>query len=409
MVKGRKVLAIIPARGGSKSFPRKNIKPLHGVPLIAYSIAAGLQAKSVTRVIVSTDDTEIARVARERGADVPCLRPASLAQDETPDLQVFQHTLTWLKEHEKYVPDVIVQLRPTSPFRPPGLVDQAVSILLDDKRADCVRAVVPSGQNPYKMWRLAEDGYISPLLKVPGVAEPYNMPRQKLPSTYWQSGHVDVVRYKTIMAKGSMSGDCILPVILDPRYAIDIDTPRDWAHAEWIIEQAGLDMVRPAPPKRPIPERVRLLVLDFDGVLTDNRVWVDGQGTESVAFDRGDGLGIAQVKAAGVEILVLSTEANPVVAARCRKLGLAWKHDLSDKAVALQVALASRKLDPSEAVYVGNDTNDLACFPLVGCAVAVADAASEVLQAADVILSRAGGHGAVRELCDVLIRGKVNQ
>lgn len=244
MVKGAKVLAIIPARGGSKSFPRKNIKLLHGIPLIVYSIAAGLQAKSVTRVIVSTDDEEIARIARECGAEISFLRPASLARDETPDLPVFQHALKWLKEHENYVPDVIVQLRPTSPFRPAGLVDEAVSILLDDKRADCVRAVVPSGQNPYKMWRLGKRGYLHPLLEAPGIDEPYNMPRQKLPLTYWQTGHVDVIRYRTLI-KGSMSGDRILPLILDPRYAIDIDTESDWSRAEWLMERLKLLIIRP--------------------------------------------------------------------------------------------------------------------------------------------------------------------
>lgn len=404
MVRKAEVLTIIPARGGSKSIPRKNIKLLHGLPLIAYSIAAGLRAKSVTRVIVSTDDKEIASIARDFSAEVPFLRPAKYAQDTTPDLPVFQHALKWLAENENYVPNAVVQLRPTSPFRPVGCVDQAVRILLNDSTADSVRAVVPSGQNPYKMWYLTEKGYMQPLLKLPGISEPYNMPRQKLPPTYWQTGHIDVIRYKTIMDKGSMSGKRILPLILDQRYTIDIDTPRDWARAEWLIRQEGLDMVWLGSPKRLLPKRVRLLVLDFDGVLTDNRVWVDGQGTERVAFDRSDGLGIARLKAAGVELLVLSSEINPVVAARCKKLGIAFQQGLSDKAAAVEAVLTSRKLVPNEAVYVGNDLNDLPCFPLVGCAVTVADAAPEVLQAADIILSRPGGRGAVRELSDILIR-----
>src|SRR5512140_3943973 len=111
-------LAIIPARGGSKGIPRKNIRDVAGYPLIAYSIAAGLQARTVTRVIVSTDDEEIAAVAREWGAETPFLRPAEFAQDKTTDLPVFEHALKWLEEVEGYHPDVIVQLRPTSPIRP---------------------------------------------------------------------------------------------------------------------------------------------------------------------------------------------------------------------------------------------------------------------------------------------------
>jgi len=241
-----KVLAIIPARGGSKSLPRKNIKQLHGIPLIAYSIAAGLQAKHISRVIVSTDDAEIAEVARTWGAEVPFIRPGKLAQGDTPDFGVFQHALKWLAEQENYVPDVIVQLRPTSPFRPPECVDQAVDLLLDDRIADSVRTIVPSGQNPYKMWRIAEKGYISPLLKAPaGIVEPYNTPRQQLPPTYWQTGHVDVARYPTIMKKDSMSGDRILPLILDPRYAIDLDTESDWSRAEWVMDSLESSIIRP--------------------------------------------------------------------------------------------------------------------------------------------------------------------
>lgn len=245
MVADVKVLAIIPARGGSKSLPRKNIRLLNGIPLIAYSIAVGLQAKQVNRVIVSTDDKEIAELARRWGAEVPFMRPTKLAFDGTPDLPVFQHALKWLAEHEDYVPDIIVQLRPTSPLRPPECVDQAVGILLKCRKADSVRIIVPSGQNPYKMWRLDEKRYIFPLLKVPGIAEPYNSPRQILPLTYWQTGHVDVIRYKTIMTRGSMSGDRILPLILDPRYTIDIDTEADWSFAEWLLDHLELTIVRP--------------------------------------------------------------------------------------------------------------------------------------------------------------------
>jgi N-acylneuraminate cytidylyltransferase len=245
MINNAKVLAIIPARGGSKSIPRKNIKLLNGVPLIAYSIAAGLAAKSVNRVIISTDDQEIAGIARRYKAEVPFMRPAELGRDDTPDLPVFTHALKWLAEHENYLPDIVVQLRPTSPLRPPDLVDRAVDILLNNDSADSVRAIVPAGQNPYKMWRVTGRGQISPLIEDRGISEAYNMPRQKLPLTYWQTGHVDVIRYSTIMTKRSMSGESILPLILDPRYSIDIDTISDWDRAEWLMEHLELPIVRP--------------------------------------------------------------------------------------------------------------------------------------------------------------------
>ena len=129
------ILALIPARGGSKGIPRKNIRAFAGQPLIAYSIAAGLQAKTVTRVIVTTDDEEIAEVARSCGAETPFLRPAELAQDRTTDLPVFQHALRWLAEHEDYHPQVVVHLRPTTPIRPPDLVDRSVGLVAGAPRS----------------------------------------------------------------------------------------------------------------------------------------------------------------------------------------------------------------------------------------------------------------------------------
>src|SRR5512146_3332460 len=235
------ILALIPARGGSKGIPRKNIRLFAGYPLIAWSIAAAKQSSFVTRLIVSTDDPEIAAVARECGAETPFLRPSELAQDNTTDLPVFEQALAWLDENEGYQPEVLVQLRPTSPIRPKDCVDNAVKILLAHGDADCVRGVVPAGQNPHKMWRFAgENQPMKPLLQVEGIAEPYNAPRQSLPPVYWQTGHIDAIRAETILRKGSMSGDVILPLLIDPRFTVDIDSLNDWRRAEWLVQEGDL-------------------------------------------------------------------------------------------------------------------------------------------------------------------------
>lgn len=402
MVENPEVLAVVPARGGSKSIPRKNIRPLAGHPLLAYSVAAGLQSVSVSRVILSTDDEETAEIAREYGAEVPFLRPPELASDITPDLPVFQHALDWLESEEAYRPDIVVQLRPTSPVRPPDCVDTAVKTLLANPEADSVRGVVPSGQNPYKMWRISEDEHLEPLLSI-DFDEPYNMPRQELPQTYWQTGHVDVIRPTTIMEKNSMSGEVILPLFIEPMYTVDIDTLRDWRRTEWMMLHGDLDFVRPKIGPRLLPEKIDLVVLDFDGVMTDNRVWVDADGRELVAAHRGDGWGLARLKELGIEIIVLSRETDPVVAARCNKLGLPYVQGLKNKVEVLQQMMVERRIDPANTLYLGNDVNDLACFSVVAYAVAVADAHPEVIVQADLVLDRPGGHGAVRELCDMLI------
>jgi len=397
------ILAIIPARGGSKTVPRKNIQPLAGFPLIAYSIAAGLQAQRVNRVIVSTDDEEIAEIGRSYDADVPFLRPASLAQDETVDLPVFKHALEWLAENEAYHPEIVVQLRSTSPLRPPDCVDSAIEILLENNNSDSVRGVIPSGQNPYKMWRINSEGNLQPLIDN-DFEEPYNMPRQQLPQTYWQTGHIDVIRASTILEKRNMSGDVILPLIMDPRYAVDIDSAKDHEHAQWILGHGDIPLIRPGRKVRPFPQKVELVVFDFDGVMTDNRVWVDADGRELVSANRGDGWGVARLKETGVQIVVLSTETDPVVAARCHKLGIEAIQGIQDKAKALRELLESRGINAKQTIYLGNDVNDVVCFPQVACALVVEDAHPEAKAQADIILTKRGGQGAVRELCDILIK-----
>lgn len=239
------ILSLIPARGGSKGIPRKNIRLFGGYPLIAYSIAAALQAETVSRVIVSTDDPEIAEVAQTLGAEVPFLRPAELAADRTTDLPVFQHALNWLAERENYHPEIVIHLHATSPVRPKGFVDQAVRLLLEHPEAECVRSVVSPGQNPYKMWQIdPQSGYMIPLLAIPGIAEPYNIPRQQLPGVYLQTGHVNAIRPAAILG-GSMTGKTILPLIIDTLYEVDMDTLADWDRGEWVIAHNPLDMVRP--------------------------------------------------------------------------------------------------------------------------------------------------------------------
>jgi YrbI family 3-deoxy-D-manno-octulosonate 8-phosphate phosphatase len=404
MVKRPEVLALVPARGGSKGIPRKNIRDFAGHPLIAYSVAAGLQSEMVTRTIMSTDDDEIAAVARQYGAETPFLRPDEISQDQTLDLPVFQHALTWLAENEGYRPDVVVQLRPTSPVRPRGSVDDAVRLLLEHPEATSVRGVVPAGQNPYKMWRINENtGQMEGLLQVPGIDEPHNAPRQALPPVYWQTGHIDAIRPQVILKENSMSGRVILPLMIDPDFTVDIDNPSDWVRSEWLVYHAGLDMIDPGQCRRPLPQQVDLVIFDFDGVLTDNRVWVDEEGHEMIAANRSDSLGIRYLLNAGVKVVVLSTEVNPVVSARCRKMKIQAMQGVDDKATALQAFLQEQHIDPARVVYVGNDINDTPCFPLVGCAVAVADAQPQARRQADLVLTHKGGHGAARELCDLIL------
>ena len=400
------ILALIPARGGSKGIPRKNIRLFTGYPLIAWSIAAAKQSELVTRIIVSTDDEEIAAVAREWGAETPFLRPVELAQDKTTDLPVFEHALKWLEDVEGYRPDIIVQLRPTSPIRPQTMLNDAIRILLEHPDADCVRGVVPAAQNPFKMWRFNGDGKpLNPLLEVDGIPEPYNAPRQILPPVYWQTGHIDAIRDATITQKNSLTGDVIYPLLIDPKYTVDIDTPADWAKYEALV-YSGLEMVSPGKSRRAMPKTIKLIICDFDGVVTDNLVITDQDGRESVVASRSDSMHIKKLREMGIELMILSSEANPVVMARAKKMGVEAIHNvgMQAKGLVMREVLEQKNVKAENVVYLGNDLNDLPCFEVAGWSVAVADAYPEVIRAADYVLTKTGGHGAIRELCELILK-----
>ena len=238
-----KVLAIIQARSGSKGLPNKNLLPLAGHPLVAYSIKAALGTPSITRTIISTDSEKIAHVAAQYGAEVPFIRPAEYAQDLSTDFDVFDHALRWLLENENYMPDLVVQLRPTSPIRAVAHIEDAIQRLLKNPEADSLRTITPTPITPYKMWLYDEETVsMRPLLQHPALPEPYNEPRQKLPPVYWHIGSLDIMKPSVILEKKSMSGYPILPYVLPFEYAIDIDDLNSFKKAEEVMQE--VDCVR---------------------------------------------------------------------------------------------------------------------------------------------------------------------
>ena len=218
----REVLALVPARGGSKSMSCKNLREVGGKPMVVHSVDHALKANSITRVILTTDDREIAEVGRAAGAEVPFLRPAEFAQDLSTDYEFVRHALEWLRDNESYTPELVVQLRPTTPVRDVRLIDRAVETLAARPDADSLRAVTPACFSPYKMWQLADDGFLSPILQLPDIDEPYNQARQALPAIYQQDGFLDITRPRTIFEMGSITGRKILPFPID-QASIDID------------------------------------------------------------------------------------------------------------------------------------------------------------------------------------------
>jgi CMP-N,N'-diacetyllegionaminic acid synthase len=233
----KEVLCIIPARGGSKGLPDKNIRLLAGHPLIAYSIKAALDCSVISRIIVSTDSNTIAVIAKSYGAEIPFMRPATYAQDLSTDFEVFDHALQWLEKYENYIPDLVVHLRPTSPVRFINDIKNGVS-QLHNSDADSLRAVTPVFNNPFKMW-IVEDrnNAMTPLLNLETMPEAYNQPRQNLPQIYWQTGTLDVIKTQVIRQQKSMSGNKILPYLIEQKSALDIDDIDSFDRAEEMIKK----------------------------------------------------------------------------------------------------------------------------------------------------------------------------
>jgi CMP-N-acetylneuraminic acid synthetase len=232
-----RVLVVVPARGGSKGIPRKNLQLLAGKPLVAHAVETARAAALVSRIVCSTDDPEIAEVARAAGAEVPFLRPADLAADASEDWPVFMHALDFLETNEGWRPDLIVNLRPTSPLRTPTHVDDAIRLLLDTG-ADSVKAVHLARQHPHKMWLVGPGGTMEPYLKTPFRLERGpDVPRAQLDDIYWQNGVVDVTRREVILEQGVMIGRRVAGLVTQPAESIDIDTPIDLQLAELLLAQ----------------------------------------------------------------------------------------------------------------------------------------------------------------------------
>jgi len=215
-----KVMALIPARSGSKGIPHKNIQNFCGKPLVAHSIEQAKQCPLVSRVIVSTDSESYAAIAREYGAEAPFLRPSEISGDFATDLETFQHALGWLKENEEYVPDLCVHLRPTHPNRTVADICCSIQILTDNPLLDSVRSVVLAPETPFKMWFM-EGGKLRPVVEST-IADAHSQPRQILPKVYLQNACVDVIRVSTLLGKNSMAGKEIGAYIMEK--FLDIDT-----------------------------------------------------------------------------------------------------------------------------------------------------------------------------------------
>ena len=228
------ILAVITARGGSKGIPQKNLSTILGKPLIAYTIEAALQARTLTRTIVSTDDKTIAQVSEQYGAEVPFLRPKHLATDTATGIAVLQHAVTYLEEKEGFVTDIVVCLQPTSPLRSAEDIDQAVNLCLKSG-ADSVVSLCRAKHHPFWMKKVVE-GRVYSLMN---EDEQLYARRQALPPVYQLNGALYVTRRRILLEEDRVLGDTTLAYIMPEERSIDIDTQTDLRIAEYILQRGS--------------------------------------------------------------------------------------------------------------------------------------------------------------------------
>ncbi|KUN84685.1 N-acylneuraminate cytidylyltransferase [Streptomyces griseoruber] len=383
----RRILAVIPARGGSKGVPAKNLAPVGGVPLVARAVRECRATRLVTDVVVSTDDQAIAAAAREAGAEV-VLRPAAIAGDTATSEAAVLHALDAHEALHGAPVDVVLLVQCTSPFLVREDVD-GVAGAVAEQGADTAVTVAPFHGF---VWRhadeTAEGGH--------GVNhdKSFRPRRQDRPQDFLETGAayaMDAAGFRE--HRHRFFGRTEL-VRTDPARVLEIDDPHDLARARALAPVFDADL----PGALPAFDDIDAVVLDFDGTQTDDRVLIDSDGREFVSVHRGDGLGIAALRRSGLKLLILSTEQNPVVAARARKLRLPVLHGIDRKDLALKQWCEEQGIAPERVLYVGNDVNDLPCFALVGWPVAVASAHDVVRGAARAVTTVPGGDGAIREI-----------
>ncbi|MGW3388180.1 cytidylyltransferase domain-containing protein [Streptomyces cinereoruber] len=380
------VLAVIPARGGSKGVPAKNLAPVAGVPLVGRAVHACLGARPVTHVVVSTDDPAIAAAARAAGAEA-VHRPAEIAGDTATSEAAVLHALDAFEATHGRTADVVLLVQCTSPFLTPAEIAETADRVLTGA-ADTAFTAAPSHGF---LWRETADG-------AEGVNhdKAHRPRRQDREPEYLETGAVYAMAAPGFRTHRHRFFGRTALVATDPARVLEIDDPHDLARAKALAPL--LDA-----PVTPGFADVDAVVLDFDGTQTDDRVHLDAEGREFVSAHRGDGLGIAALRRAGLPVLILSTEQNAVVAARARKLRIPVLHGIDRKDRALKEWCEAEGIDPQRVLYAGNDVNDLPCFHLVGWPVAVSSAHDSVRAAARAVTATPGGAGAVREIAAWLL------
>ena len=235
-MKKANIVGIIPARGGSKGVPKKNIKEIGGFPMIAYSVVAGQMSKKIDRCIVSTDSQEISDIAKAYGADVPFLRPSEFATDSSTDIEYIKHAVDWFDKNEGYIPEYWVLLRPTTPLREPKVIDDAIDEIVNHSEATSLISIHEFAETPGKMFGM-QDQYLHGLCPMDPRPEYFTLPRQAFAPSYFGNGYVDIVKTSTVFNHESCFGSRMLGFKTPDTGEIDI--PEDFKRVEFYLNNSN--------------------------------------------------------------------------------------------------------------------------------------------------------------------------
>ncbi len=401
-------VAIIPARGGSQGVPGKNLRPIGGIPLVARAVRACRAAHRIDEVYVTTDDAAIAAAARAAGAQV-IDRPADLAGHTASSESALLHALDELQGRGVDA-DVMVFVQCTSPFIRGEDLDRGVDLVAGGE-ADAAFSAIETYEF---LWRDAEPGEPAGSGAVVGQNhDPAHRPRrQDRRPDFRETGAFYVMTTEGFRSHRHRFFGRTRVVPVSELTALEVDTVEELTMADAfasVVDRAHDAVSPPAAPAvdpAAAPIDVDAVITDFDGVHTADTAYMDQDGRESVRVSRADGLGVSFLRQAGVPVLILSRERNPVVTARAAKLKVEVLQGVLDKTTAIRRWLEENGLDPARVAYVGNDVNDLGPLSVVGWPVAVPESHPAVLQVARVVLSRPGGHGAVRELAERVLAAR---
>jgi YrbI family 3-deoxy-D-manno-octulosonate 8-phosphate phosphatase len=384
-------VCIIPARGGSKGIPGKNIMDFCGKPLLVWSILQAQQAKMVSAVYVTSDDEAILRVAEDFGA-IPIRRPDELSTDTATSEAALLHALDYIEKERVKRIDVVVFLQATSPLRESEDIDGAVQKLINEN-ADSLFS--SARLEDFFIWQETEEG-----LKGLNFDYARRLRRQDVKPQYVENGSIYLFKPDVLKTTNNRLSGRIATYEMDFWKTWEIDSLEDKALCEWYFMNRLMKRFTNLTPSL-----IDLIVYDFDGVMTDNRVLTLQDGTEAVFANRSDGLAVNMIKEMGIKQVIISMETNSVVKARAEKIGIDCLQGIGDKLDILKKYLAENNIDKDKVAFIGNEINDVAAMAYVGLPVAPADAYPEVKNLSKIVLKTKGGYGVVREFFDLLKRG----